>query len=150
MAESASAITRISLPHRIVRAYLGAWALALDALIESAQEPQTLFARGRTLEANIANQTEGLWKNVERAPGSLVAAARSVVRMPLLRVEKDLAATSAIAEEELERTVDQALARLGIPTRDRILELGRDIDALTARIDRELDRLVAEAAYPMQ
>jgi len=139
--------TGVFLPHKIIRAYLGVWALAWDALVENTQEPETLFARGRTLEASIAGHSRALWKNVERTPASLVAAVRGVVRTPLLRVEKDLAATSAIAEEELERQIDHALARLGIPTRERILELGRDIDALTARIDRELDRLVAESVY---
>lgn len=149
MEESASAGVRISLPHKIARTYLGVWVLAWDALVENAQDSEALLARGKRLEMSLTDQAEALWKRAERAPASLVSAARATLLAPLLRVEKDLSATSAIAEEELERQVDQALARLGIPTRDRILELGREIDALTARIDRELDRLVAESAYPI-
>lgn len=149
MEESASAGARISLPHKLARAYLGAWVLAWDGLVENTQDSEALLARGKRLEMSLTDQAEALWKRAERAPASLVSAARATLLAPLLRVEKDLSATSAIAEEELERQVDQALARLGIPTRDRILELGREIDSLTARIDRELDRLVAESAYPI-
>jgi hypothetical protein len=132
-----------------MRTYIGVWALAWDTLVEKVREPDSLRARGRKLETSIVGQVEGLWRSVERAPASFVAATRAAVRSPLVRVEKDFAATSAIAEEELERQVDRALVRLGIPTRERVLELGRDIEILTAHIDRELDRLSAEAVYPI-
>lgn len=145
-----SPASHLALPRRVVRVSLGGWALAWDAVVGTVRDPHRLYARGRAIEAMLAEQVGILRKSVEETPRSVLAATMAAVRAPFVRLESDLAATGALAEEELERQVDLALARLGIPTRERILRLGREIDALTARIDRELERLAAdEAAYSM-
>lgn len=144
MENRANAHDTVAVPHKLLRAYLGAWAMTWDAVVETVQKPETLYARGRTAQAAIVEEAGKWWQGIGKARGSILSATRSAVRAPLVRLEGDLAATSAVAEEELERQVEVALARLGIPTRDRILKLGRDIDALTSRIDKELARLSAE------
>lgn len=120
----------------LARTWLGGVALAWDELSALAHAPGRIVERGEALERSLASQWRRLADQARAGSERLTAS----MRAPIDWVAGGVHEGGAFAEEELERQIEQALDRLGIPSRERLRQLGDEIDALAERIDAELAR----------
>jgi hypothetical protein len=67
---------------------------------------------------------------VQRVRGGAVDGAR--------RARSDVQGAGEAAEDEIERQVEKALLRLGLPSRERLETLTKEIESLSHKIDQEL------------
>lgn len=141
-AEDAPAETVTETPtilHLLARAWIGGLALAWDELSTLARSPARILARGEALERTILEQVRFLGDQSRTGSQRFSA----TLRHPFDWAVDNVQSRSVLAEEELERQIQQALDRLGIPSRERLMQLGAEIDALAERIDEELARQTA-------
>lgn len=122
--------------HFYARAWVGGLALAWEELSRLARSPSLLVARGEAAEKSILKQLRSIGES-SRAGSQRVSAS---LRFPFDWAVDNMQNGSVHAEVELERQIQQALDRLGIPSRERLMQLGAEIDALAERIDAELER----------
>lgn len=120
----------------LARTWLGGLALAWDEIHALAQAPAILVARGEAIEQNVMAH----WHRFAGQTRAMPRRVKSALLLPLDWVAGGVHQSTACAEDELERQVVLALDRLGIPSRERLMQLGNEIDALTERIDAELAR----------
>jgi hypothetical protein len=131
--------------NRVVRTYIGGLSLTLEGARSIVLEPQLLVQRGASSERYLEARADAIWHTIVSMPAEMLAMVRGLVRNPLTRMQQGVHASTGVAEAELERQVEAALARMGIPTRERIQRLAQEIDLLTLRIDGELERLADES-----
>lgn len=125
--------------HFLARVWLGGLGLAWDEIRTLSQSPSTFLKRGEEVERTLVQKWYGLGEAMRAGSGRVVAGLRSPIDWAVGGVQSK----GLLAEEELERQIEMALERLGIPSRERLLQLGEEIDALAQRIDAELAREIA-------
>ncbi len=140
-----------SVTRSVVRTYVGLWGMAGDSM-KSAWNAAMHFAnraekRGLKVQQDLDKQAETL---SNRASGELKEW-RGRMRHSKESVAKEIDAGEKVAEEEIEKQIEKVLMRLGIPTRDRLDKLSREIEELSAKIDQELlrhDQPLVEPPFP--
>ncbi|HRJ43311.1 MAG: phasin family protein [Caldilineaceae bacterium] len=90
--------------------------------------------RGEKMEAATLRQVKNARKGVEKQ----VKKAEKEVEKAQKRFTKQLRRSEAKAENEMESQVEKVLERLGIPSRERIIKLSAEIEALSRKIDQEV------------
>lgn len=131
------------LPLRSARVVVGAWALAWDGVSSVVRSPGDWLERLELRGVRLNRQLRRSLREVEREAGQNVQRLSEGALLPVRLLQTGVSDSSHYAEEEVERQVHAILDRVGIPTRDRIERLSREIEQLSARIDEELARLEA-------
>lgn len=95
-------------------------------------------SRGEKLENEARRQVKSARKDVEKQVKQQVKGVEKEVEKVQKRFTKQVRRSEAKAENEMDAQVERVLERLGIPSRDRIIKLSAEIEALSRKIDREL------------
>jgi len=90
--------------------------------------------RGEKMEAATLRQVKSASKSVTKQ----VKGAEREVQKVQKRLAKRVRRSEAQAENEIDAQVERVLERLGIPSRDRIVKLSAEIEALSRKIDLEV------------
>ncbi len=126
----------VSMLHTLAYCWVGGIAIALDEIESGALSPGRFVDRGEALEQSLVKQWWRLVAGTHSGARRLSRTLLSPITWTSTRVQQ----RTWLAEEELEHQIEMALDRLGIPSRERLLQLADEIDALTQRIDAELAR----------
>lgn len=129
---------------RPVRLLLGAWSLLYEGVAEVVRAPDAAFDRIERRGLLVEREVERTLRRLETRGNLELKRLSSNALHPVRWAQESITETSQIAESELERRVERVLVRMGIPTRDRLERLSREIELLSARIDEELLLLAAE------
>ena len=115
---------------RATRVAVGLWVLVYDGLSWTLRNPNDAMdkveRRGLKVEKEINRRLDAL----ERRSESVVKRVRGV--------QQDGLSLGGAEEEEIERQVEKALLRLGLPSRERLENLTKEIESLSHKIDQEL------------
>jgi|GEM_PF-1333583 len=123
---------------KLVLAYLGLWGLLYDQTDGLYQSGEKLLndaiERGERMEAALC-ETLAQWSRLLPQRG---ASFQRQAEEDLQRTVRQANEADEDIEEQLERQVARALAKLGIPTRERLAKLNREIERLNAILDEKL------------
>lgn len=122
---------------KAVLAYAGLWGLAYD-------EAKAILERGKKLVDEAEHRGEEFEETAASEAQKARKEAEERVKKLQKRLEKRIRRTESKTEKQLERQVQDVLDRLGIPSRERIEKLNREIDALTKKIDQQLAKPAVE------
>lgn len=129
---------------KVALAYAGLLGLAYD-------EAKAILERGRKMVSEAEDRGEKLEaaamrqaKSVRRGMEKRVKSAEKEVEKVQKRFTKSLRRSEAKAENEIDVQVERVLERLGIPSRDRIVKLSAEIEALSRKIDQAVVQADAE------
>lgn len=129
---------------RPMRVLLGAWSLLYEGVAGVVRDPDTALDRIERRGLKVEREMERTLRHLESRGNLELKRLSTNARHPVRWAQESLSETSQIAESELERQVERVLLRMGIPTRDRLERLSREIELLSKRIDEELLQLTAE------
>jgi len=119
-------------------AYLGLWGMIYDntkALVnDNAAWLDLVEKRGIQLEAALGEKVQQL----DNQAANELKKWREQAKENRKQADQDRAAAVDQTPSEIEQRIEQILARLGIPNRDRLEKLSREIDALSQKIDQQL------------
>lgn len=123
---------------RAVLAYAGLWGMAYDEATTLLNKGKSMLEkaehRGETME-NAA--TERVKKVGEQAKNRLQKAEARVDSLQG-KISSRAERAEGKVEYDLETQVERVLDRLGIPSRDRIIKLSEEIEALSLKLDAQM------------
>ncbi|MBX3051169.1 MAG: phasin family protein [Caldilineaceae bacterium] len=130
---------------KVARTYAGLLAMAYDGAMTIVKQGRQMVIkaenRGEKMEAATVRQVKNARKGVEKQ----VKKAEKEVQEVQKRLTKQVRRSETQAENEIDAQVERVLERLGIPSRDRIVKLSTEIEALSRKIDQGL----VQADIPM-
>jgi hypothetical protein len=109
-----------------------------------AHDPEAALDRVERRGLQIERGVESGLRSLEHRGNSELRRFSRNARHPVKWAQDSLNETSHYAEDELERQIEKVLERMGIPTRERLERLGREIEGLSSRIDQELLQLMSK------
>ena len=123
---------------KMALAYAGLLGMAYD-------EARSILKRGRKLVGEAESRGEAMEtatlrqvKNAQRGVEKQVKKAEKQVEKVQKRFAKQVRRSEARAENEIDAQVERVLERMGIPSRERIVKLSAEIEALSRKIDQEV------------
>ncbi|MBX2998469.1 MAG: phasin family protein [Caldilineaceae bacterium] len=123
---------------RVVLAYAGLWGMAYDEAATLIDKGKSILEkaehRGETLEHNATEQVKKVGKQARSRLQKVEARVESLQGKVKSRTER----AENKVEYDLETQVERVLDRLGIPSRDRIMKLSEEIEALSLKIDAQM------------
>ncbi len=123
---------------KVALTYAGLWGMAYDeakAILERGRKMVSeAESRGEKMEAATLRQMKEARRGVEQQ----VKSAEKGVEKMQKRFAKQVRRSEAQAGNEIDSQVEKVLERLGIPSRDRIVKLSAEIEALSRKIDQEV------------
>jgi uncharacterized protein YicC (UPF0701 family) len=136
--------------HKAVLAYLGMWGLAYDGA-KSVWSGSISFVgraekRGEEIEKQMADQVGKL----ETQASDEAKRWRERIEKNMRLMSKDVGKSGKAAQGEFEQQVEKIMARLGIPTRDRLDKLSQEIEILSAKIDEEIQHEKGVTPAPIE
>ncbi len=106
--------------------------------------------RGEKMEAATLREMKNVRKGVEKQVKKQVKMAEEEVEKVQKRVVKQVRRSEAKAENSIDAQVERVLERMGIPSRERIVKLSAEIEALSRKIDQEVVAAAVVQAAVMQ
>lgn len=126
--------------HRAILAYVGACAVAYDNLADVVQEGAKLLdaaaARGAGMQEAMVKRLQFM----ERTASGEIKKVQSQIEESVEQTRSGVVEASHGVTDELEKRVEVVLANLGVPSRERLDRLSREIDELNEKLDLELAR----------
>jgi hypothetical protein len=123
---------------RAVLAYAGLWGMAYD-------EATTLLNKGKSMLEEAEHRGETMESAATERVKKVGEQAKSRLQKVEARVDSLQGKISSRAERaegkveyDLEAQVERVLDRLGIPSRDRIMKLSEEIEALSLKLDAQM------------
>ncbi len=134
-------VKRLSqLNRRGVLAYVGLWGVIYDqakALVEEgANWIDQVEQRGMKLEETLNDQLLTL----DNQAAHELKKWRARLQPKPQAVNRETTSATISVEREIEQRIEQILTHLGIPHRDRLERLSREIDALSRKLDEQLQQ----------
>jgi len=130
---------------KVALAYAGLFGMAYDeasAIVERGRKMVSEAEdRGQKMEAATLRQV----KNARRGVAQQVKSAEKEVEKVQKRFTQRVRRSESKAENEIDTQVERVLERLGIPSRDRIVKLSAEIEALSRKIDQEVVQVQAKS-----
>ena len=120
--------------HTVFLAYLGLWAIVYDSTLGVYQGSAKLLGSAEQRGERMENDVTRRFHLVEEKTADDLKRLQDQVESNVGQVRGEV----LDIEEEMEKRIQQVLANLGIPSRERVERLSQEIDSLTERIDREL------------
>lgn len=137
---------------KVARAYAGLLGMAYDetrAILERGRKiVSEAESRGEKMEAATLRQVKNVRKDVEKQVEKRVKMAEKEVGKVQKRFVKQVRRSEAKAENSIDAQVERVLERMGIPSRERIVKLSAEIEALSQKIDQEVVQVVEVTAVP--
>ncbi len=131
---------------KVARAYAGLLGIAYDEARAILKRGRKLVDdaenRGEKMEAATLKQVKNVRKDVEKQVKKQVKMAEKEVEKVQKRVVKQVRRSETQAENSIDAQVERVLERMGIPSRDRIVKLSAEIEALSRKIDQEVVQVV--------
>lgn len=131
---------------KVALAYAGLLGLAYDEARAILKRGRKLVDeaenRGEKMEAATLKQVKNVRKDVEKQVKKQVKMAEKEVEKVQKRVVKQVRRSEAKAENSIDAQVERVLERMGIPSRERIVKLSAEIEALSRKIDQEVVQVV--------
>ncbi len=128
-------------PGRGMRICSGACALAYEAVAGTVRDPGEALERVELRGVRLQRSLLGSWRALGRDSGAELNRLADNVAAPVRWVQRGVRVTGASSADEVERHVEGVLERLGLPSRERLDRLAREIESLSARIDQDLAAL---------
>ena len=123
---------------RVTRVTVGLWVLVYDGLSWTVRNPANAMdkveRRGLKVEKELSRRLNAL----ERGSEAVVHRVRGGAADGVRRMRLDTQDAGEAAEVEMERQVEKALLKLGLPSRERLEQLTNEIESLSHKIDQEL------------
>ena len=131
---------------KVARAYAGLLGIAYDearAILKRGRElVDDAENRGEQMETATLKQVKNVRKDVEKQVKKQVQMAEKEVEKVQKRVVKQVRRSETQAENSIDAQVERVLERMGIPSRERIVKLSAEIEALSRKIDQEVVQVV--------
>ncbi len=142
-----------NMSRKAVLAYVGVLGLAVD-------EAKAVLERGQKLVEQAERRGEKLERKLEKEATRELKRSRRELEKRVKRLQKQLQklqkqgrksvrGKERKTEKLLERQVEEILERMGIPSRERIEKLNKEIDALARKIDQALAEQQPQVALPI-
>jgi transposase len=124
---------------RALLAYAGLWGMAYDEAAALLDKGKSMLEeaehRGETMESTATERMKKVGKQAKSRLQKVEARVDSLQGKLISRAER----AEDKVEYDLESQVERVLDRLGIPSRDRIMKLSEEIEALSLKIDAQMD-----------
>ena len=131
---------------KVALAYAGLLGMAYDEALAIVKRGRKLVDdaenRGEKMEAATLKQVKNVRKDVEKQVKKQVKMAEKEVEKVQKRVVKQVRRSETKAENSIDAQVERVLERMGIPSRERIIKLSAEIEALSRKIDQEVVQVV--------
>ncbi len=127
-----------SAPMRGVRIFGGACALIYDAVANTVRDPSQAVEQVELRGVRVQRRLRNRWSTLGSGSSAEIVRLTDSATAPVRWVQREVYATGTYSAEEMERQMERMLDKLGLPSRDKIEKLTREIEALSAQIDREL------------
>jgi len=131
---------------KVALAYAGLLGLAYDearAILDRGRKlVDEAESRGEKMESATLRQVKNVRKGVEKQVEKQVKMAEKEVGKVQKRFVKQVRRSEAQAENSIDAQVERVLERMGIPSRERIVNLSAEIDALSRKIDQKVVQAV--------
>jgi hypothetical protein len=122
---------------RATRVTVGLWVLVFDGLSWALRNPTDAMDKVERRGLKVEKELNRRLTALERRSETVVQRVRGGTADGVRRLHLDEQGAGD-AEEEIERQVEKALLRLGLPSRERLEQLTREIESLSHKIDQEL------------
>ena len=127
---------------KVALAYAGLLGLAYDEARAILERGRKLIgeaeSRGEALEAATLRTVKNARHDVEKQVEKQVKMAEKEMGKVQKRLVKQVRRSEAQAENSIDAQVERVLERMGIPSRERIVKLSAEIEALSRKIDQEV------------
>jgi hypothetical protein len=130
----------------LVFAYIGLWAALSDNVVTAYRQGMDLFANAQLRGARMEQALNRRLRRTGDDAGAGQDPAGEAGSEKIGHRRPGMAVHAADADDDLEQQVKEALANLGIPSRERLERLSQEIEALTVKIDEELRKSEGTAA----
>ena len=131
---------------KVARAYAGLLGIAYDEARAILKRGRKLVDdaenRGEQMETATLKQVKNVRKDVEKQVKKQVQMAEKEVEKVQKRVVKQVRRSETQAENSIDAQVERVLERMGIPSRERIVKLSAEIEALSRKIDQEVVQVI--------
>jgi hypothetical protein len=126
--------------HRVVLAYVGACAVVCDNVAGWVKDGTKLLSaaedRGERMRAAVVQRLQ----SVEQKASGEIKRVQTQIEESVEHTKSGVAEAGHGVTDELEKRVELVLANLGVPSRDRLERLSKEIDELNEKLDAELMR----------
>jgi transposase len=123
---------------RAVLAYAGLWGMAYDEATTLLDKGKSMLEeaeqRGETMESAAAERVKKVGEQAKNRLQKVEAQVDSLQGKISSRAER----AEGKVEYDLEAQIERVLDRLGIPSRDRIMKLSEEIEALSLKLDAQM------------
>jgi poly(hydroxyalkanoate) granule-associated protein len=123
---------------RAVLAYAGLWGMAYDEATALLDKGKSMLEeaehRGETMESTATERVKKVSEQAKSRLQKVEARVDSLQGKISSRTER----VEGKVEYDLEAQVERVLDRLGIPSRDRIMKLSEEIEALSLKLDAQM------------
>lgn len=136
--------------HKAVLAYLGLWGLAYDGAIAAWDGSFHFVSRAEKRGEEIEKQMSDQVGKLETQASDELKRWRETMQKNMRSMSKEVSKGGKAAEGEFEQQVTRIMAKLGIPSRERLDKLSQEIEILTAKIDEELQQEKVVAPLPIE
>ena len=127
---------------KVALAYAGLLGMAYDEARAILKRGRKLVgeaeSRGEAMEAATLRQVKNARHGVEKQVEKQVKMAEEEMGKVQKRFVKQVRRSEAKAENSIDAQVERVLERMGIPSRERIVKLSAEIEALSQKIDQEV------------
>lgn len=127
-----------SAPVRILRIVGGAWLLTMEGVAGAICDPAAMLEALELRGVRVQRVARRRWRALEHESGAELERLTESATAPMRWMQREIAVTGVSSAEGMERQVESMLARMGIPSRERLDRLSHEIEELSLRIDREL------------
>jgi len=135
---------------KVALAYAGLLGMAYDEARAILKRGRKLVgeaeSRGEAMEAATLRQVKNARHGVEKQVEKQVKMAEEEMGKVQKRFVKQARRSEAKAENSIDAQVERVLERMGIPSRERIVKLSAEIEALSRKIDQEVVQTTAVPA----
>jgi hypothetical protein len=132
---------------KVVFATVGLCAYMVDGVASIYQGGVRLFSSAEHRGERMGRDVTQRFSDLEEQTVNEMRKLQDSVDVNMAQLRSDDLESRLGHDQEFEKRVELVLANLGFPTRDRLEQLGREIDDLNQKIDQQLMRL-PDQPYP--
>ncbi len=135
---------------KVALAYAGLFGMAYDGAISILKRGGKFVDEAESRGVKMEETAQRQMKDAQRGMKKQVKKAEKEMEKVQKRLVKQLRRSEATAENEVDTQVERVLERLGIPSRERIVKLSAEIEALSRKIDQQVAQAqTAEMEAPL-
>jgi polyhydroxyalkanoate synthesis regulator phasin len=125
---------------KVMLAYVGFWAIVYDNVADLYQGGVKLISTAEQRGVRVGQDLSKRLQNMEQKATGEIKKVQTQIGESVEQTRSGVLETRHGVADELEKRVELVLANLGVPSRERLERLSREIEELNYKLDQELLR----------